>query len=75
MHYSKHSEVKPSEVAKKGGKIQSAIEKAEAIQQREHLRQMIIGKFFKDFSKGNKVAQATIEEIVNEFFLNEKVTE
>lgn len=34
MHYSKHSEVKPSSVAKKGGKIQSAIEKAEAIQQR-----------------------------------------
>lgn len=36
---------------------------------------MIVGKFFKDFSKGNKAAQSTIEEIVNEFFLNEKVTE
>lgn len=65
MHYSKHSEVKPSSVPKKSGKIQSAIEKAEAIQQREHLRQMIIGKFHKDFSKGNKNAQNVIEEIVN----------
>lgn len=36
---------------------------------------MIIGKFFKDFGKGNKNAQTIIEEIVNEFFLNEKVTE
>lgn len=75
MHYSKHAEVKPQSLSKKSGKIQSAIEKAEAIQQREHLRQMIIGKFLKDFGKGNKNAQNVIENIVNSFFENEKVTE
>jgi hypothetical protein len=38
-------------------------EKAEAIQQREQLRQMILGKFLKDFGK-NKKAKDVIEEIV-----------
>ena len=65
MHYSKHAEVKAQSPTKKSGKIQSAVEKAEAIQQREHIRQMIIGKFNKDFAKGNKTAQNTIETIVN----------
>jgi citrate lyase alpha subunit len=75
MHYSKHAEVKSQSISKKNGKIQSAIEKAEAIQQREHLRQMIIGKFSKDFGKGNKTVQNIIESIVNSFFETEKVTE
>lgn len=39
---------------KKSGKLNSAIEKAQAIQQREQLRQMVTEKFNKDFSKGNK---------------------
>jgi hypothetical protein len=43
-----------SQQSRKSGKIQSAIEKAEAIQQREQLRQMIINKFVKDFGKNNK---------------------
>lgn len=36
---------------------------------------MIIGKFSKDFAKGNKTAQNIIESIVNSFFQTEKVTE
>ncbi len=42
-----------SQGSKKSGQIHSAIEKAQAIQQREQLRQMITDKFNKDFSKGN----------------------
>lgn len=43
-----------SEGSRKSGKLHSAIEKAQAIQQREQLRQMILDKFSKDFGKGNK---------------------
>lgn len=53
MHYSQHSEVK-SDSQKKSGKIHSAIEKAQAIQQREQLREVVTSKFVKDFAKGNK---------------------
>lgn len=73
MHYSKHDDVQSTH-SKKSGKIHSAIEKAEAIQQREQLRQMILGKFLKDFGK-NKKAKEVIEEIVTDYFLKEKVTE
>lgn len=74
MHYSQHSQQAPRE-SKKSGKLHSAIEKAQAIQQREQLRQMVTDKFNKDFAKGNKNISKVIEDIVAEFFLNEKVTE
>lgn len=64
-----------SQGSKKSGKIHSAIEKAQAIQQREQLRQMITDKFNKDFSKGNKKIGKVIEEIVADYFSREKVTE
>jgi hypothetical protein len=72
MHYSKHEDAQSTH-SKKSGKIHSAIEKAEAIQQREQLRQMILGKFIKDFGK-NKKAKEVIEEIVTDYFVKEKVT-
>lgn len=50
MHYSQHSQVKPEDT-KKSGKLHSAIEKAQAIQQREQLRQMVTEKFNKDLPK------------------------
>ena len=40
MHYSQHGQTK-AEDSKKSGKLHSAIEKAQAIQQREQLRQMV----------------------------------
>jgi hypothetical protein len=40
MHYSEHAQTKPQD-SKKSGKLHSAIEKAQAIQQREQLRQMV----------------------------------
>jgi hypothetical protein len=43
-----------SQGSRKSGKLHSAIEQAQAIQQREQLRTMIVDKFNKDFSKGNK---------------------
>ena len=61
--------------SRKSGKLHSAIEKAQAIQQREQLRQMIVDKFNKDFAKGNKNITKVIEEIVANFFEKEKVTE
>ena len=73
MHYSKHEDAQSTH-SKKSGKIHSAIEKAEAIQQREQLRQMILGKFIKDFGK-NKKAKEVIEEIVTDYFVKEKVTQ
>jgi hypothetical protein len=55
LHYSQHAPTKQEEVKNpKNGKINSVIEKAQAIQQREQLRQMVTEKFNKDFSKGNK---------------------
>ncbi len=54
--------------------MHSAIEKAQAIQQREQLRQMIIDKFVKDFGKGNKNIGKLIEEIVTDYFGKEKIT-
>ena len=63
MHYSQHSEVK-TDSQKKTGKLHSAIEKAQAIQQREQLRQMVTDKFNKDFSKGNQNITKLIEDIV-----------
>ena len=64
-----------SQGSKKSGKIHSAIEKAQAIQQREQLRQMITDKFNKDFSKGNKKIAKVIDDIVADYFSREKVTE
>ena len=74
MHYSQHSQIVSGE-QKKSGKLHSAIEKAQAIQQREQLRQMVTEKFNKDFSKGNKNISKIIEDIVADYFLKEKVTE
>ena len=67
MHYSQHSEVK-SDAQKKSGKLHSAIEKAQAIQQREQLRKMVTDKFNKDFAKGNKNISKIIEDIVAQYF-------
>lgn len=64
-----------SQGSKKSGKIHSAIEKAQAIQQREQLRQMITDKFNKDFSKGNKNITRVIQDIVADYFGREKITE
>ena len=74
MQNSQHSQGSSGE-QKKSGKLHSAIEKAQAIQQREQLRQMVTEKFIKDFSKGNKNITRIIEEIVADYFLKEKVTE
>lgn len=57
-----------SQVSKKSGKLHSAIEKAQAIQQREQLRTMILDKFSKDFAKGNKNVTKIIEDIVTKYF-------
>lgn len=57
-----------SQGSKKSGKLHSAIEKAQAIQQREQLRQMITDKFHKDFSKGNPKIKKIIEDIVADYF-------
>ena len=64
-----------SQGSRKSGKLHSAIEKAQAIQQREQLRTMICDKFNKDFSKGNKAITKLIEEIVTDYFSKEKITE
>lgn len=64
-----------SQGSKKSGKLHSAIEQAQAIQQREQLRVMIVDKFNKDFSKGNKNITKLIEDIVSDYFTKEKVTE
>lgn len=61
--------------SRKSGKLHSAIEQAQAIQQREQLRVMIVDKFNKDFSKGNKNITKLIEEQVADYFSKEKVTE
>ncbi len=54
-----------SQGSRKSGKLHSAIEKAQAIQQREQLRQMITDKFVKDCGKGNKNIQKLIEQVVS----------
>ena len=64
-----------SQGSKKSGQIHSAIEKAQAIQQREQLRQMINQKFNKDFSKGNPKIKKIIDELVADYFGKEKITE
>ena len=74
MHYSQHTQLTSSQ-PKKSGQLHSAIEKAQAIQQREQLRQMVTEKFNKDFSKGNKNISKIIDDIVADYFLKEKVTE
>ncbi len=61
--------------SRKSGKLHSAIEQAQAIQQREQLRVMIVDKFNKDFSKGNKNITKLIEDLVADYFSKEKVTE
>jgi arabinogalactan endo-1,4-beta-galactosidase len=61
--------------SRKSGKLHSAIEQAQAIQQREQLRVMIVDKFNKDFSKGNKNISKLVEELVADYFSKEKVTE
>ena len=73
IHYSQHAPIK-QEQTKRSGKLTSAIEKAQAIQQREQLRQMVTEKFNKDFAKGNKNILKIIEDIVADYFLKEKVT-
>lgn len=70
----KHDDAK-SQGSRKSGKLHSAIEQAQAIQQREQLRTMIIDKLNKDFSKGNKNITKIIQEIVTEYFGKEKVTQ
>ncbi len=50
--------------SKKSGELHSAIEKAQALQQREQLRQMITDKFNKDLARGNKNITKIIEQIV-----------
>ncbi len=72
---SKLQEDAKSQGSKKSGKLHSAIEQAQAIQQREQLRIMIIDKFNKDFAKGNKNITKIIEEHVTDYFGKEKVTE
>jgi hypothetical protein len=64
-----------SQGSRKSGKLHSAIEQAQAIQQREQLRTMIVDKFNKDFSKGNKNVGKLVEDIVSDYFAKEKVTE
>lgn len=61
--------------SRKSGKLHSAIEQAQAIQQREQLRVMIVDKFNKDFAKGNKNITKLIEDLVADYFSKEKVTE
>ncbi|KRX10850.1 hypothetical protein PPERSA_12201 [Pseudocohnilembus persalinus] len=56
-------------------KVKSTINRAEAIQQREQLRQMVLNKFITDLAKNNKKKQAVIEQEVQNFFASEKVTE
>lgn len=68
MHYSQHGQTKQQDF-KKSGKLHSAIQKAQAIQQREQLRQMVTEKFNKDFAKGNKNILKIIEDIVADYFL------
>lgn len=63
-----------SQGSRKSGKLHSAIEKAQAIQQREQLRHMILDKFAKDFGKGNKNILRLIEEVVIDYFAKEKIT-
>ena len=64
-----------SQGSRKSGKLHSAIEQAQAIQQREQLRVMIADKFNKDFAKGNKNISKLIEDVVTDYFSKEKVTE
>ena len=65
---SAHNDDAKSQGSRKSGKIHSAIEKAQAIQQREQLRQMITDKFHKDFAKGNKNISKLIEDLVAQYF-------
>ncbi len=65
---SAHNDDAKSQGSRKSGKIHSAIEKAQAIQQREQLRQMITDKFLKDFAKGNKNISKLIEDLVAQYF-------
>lgn len=72
---SKPQEDAKSQGSKKSGKLHSAIEQAQAIQQREQLRIMISDKFNKDFAKGNKNITKIIDDLVTDYFSKEKVTE
>ena len=63
-----------SEVGK-SAKVKNAISKAEAIQQREQLRQMVLNKFINDLAKNNKKKQDLIQAEVDAFFKIEKITE
>lgn len=73
-YMSKVQEDAISQSSKKSGKLHSAIEQAQAIQQREQLRSMVTDKFNKDLSKGNKAVSKLIEDIVAEYFGSQKVT-
>lgn len=66
---------KTSAVADKSSKVKATISRAEAIQQREQLRQMVLNKFINDLAKNNKKKQSVIEQEVNNFFKSEKITE
>ena len=72
---SKPQEDAKSQGSKKSGKLHSAIEQAQTIQQREQLRVMICDKFNKDFAKGNRKITKIIDDLVTDYFSKEKATE
>ncbi|KAL4453090.1 hypothetical protein ABPG74_015321 [Tetrahymena malaccensis] len=55
--------------------VKSTISKAEAIQQREQLRQKVLSILLKDYAKNSKSLQSAIEQEVDHFFKHEKVNE
>ncbi|EGR28839.1 hypothetical protein IMG5_167910, partial [Ichthyophthirius multifiliis] len=61
--------------ASQNSKVKNTVTRAEAIQQREQLRQKVLSIFIKDYAKNNKNLQAAIEHEVDDFFKNQKVTE
>ncbi|CAD8164507.1 unnamed protein product [Paramecium pentaurelia] len=66
---------KSKSVRSGSARVKSAIERAGLLQQREQLREMLINKFTKDYAQGNKNKEVLIQQIVNEYFINEQVTE
>ncbi|CAK79522.1 unnamed protein product (macronuclear) [Paramecium tetraurelia] len=66
---------KSKSVRSGSARVRSAIERAGLLQQREQLREMLISKFSKDYAQGNKNKELLIQQIVNEYFTNEQVTE
>ena len=58
-----------------GSKVKSTLSRAEIIQQRDQLRQMVLSKFIAEYGKNNKKFIPQIEQTVDEFFRSERVTE